>query len=137
MDVSLFTSDYELLKEIPLVDATILYVCTYTGKEALLIIRYALHVPSMKNYLIPPFIMRKTGITVNETPKIQIKKPTLKAYSIIFPSDKFWIPLRLSGIFLYFESHKPTREQVEECGSVSLITLEHNWNLHNVCILLQ
>ena len=42
-DVSPFTPDYKTLKDILLVDAAILYICPYTGSEAILVIRNALY----------------------------------------------------------------------------------------------
>jgi hypothetical protein len=41
-------------------------------KTYLLIVRNALHVPSMQHNLIPPFIMREAGLVVNDVPKMQV-----------------------------------------------------------------
>ena len=43
VDVNPFTPDYKSLKEILLVDTELLYICEYTRKEALLILRNSLH----------------------------------------------------------------------------------------------
>ena len=51
-------------KQIPIVDTTLQYDITYDGKTYMLVIRNALHVPSMNNHLIPPFLMREAGIIV-------------------------------------------------------------------------
>ena len=61
-DVSPFTPDYNSM-EIPIVDAAIQYDCPYTDKRYILVIRNALHVPSMSNNLIPPFMTREMGTT--------------------------------------------------------------------------
>ena len=53
------------------------------------VLRNALFVPSMKNNLIPPFMMREAGIRVNDTPKIQTFEPTKEDYSIYFPETDF------------------------------------------------
>ena len=57
VDVSPFTPDYTPLEQVEVVDAALEYECQFTGKVHLLIVRNALHVPSMENNLIPPFIM--------------------------------------------------------------------------------
>ena len=69
-DVNPFTPDYAFMR-ISIVDATVRYDCLYDGKSYIFVVRNALHVPSMRNNLIPPFIMREAGIRVNDTPKIQ------------------------------------------------------------------
>ena len=56
--------------QIPIVDAALQYDCPYTGNTCILVIRNALHVPTMDNHLIPPFIMRKAGIVVNDVPRL-------------------------------------------------------------------
>lgn len=69
VSVSPFTPDYPAMKA-KMVDAAVKYECPYTGVSYILIIRNAIYVPSMSNNLIPPFIMRECGITVNDVPKI-------------------------------------------------------------------
>ena len=71
-DVNAFSPDFEPMT-IPIVDAAVQYNCKFTGKSYLLIIHNALHVPSMENNLIPPFLMRETGISVDDTPKILLE----------------------------------------------------------------
>eukprot|EP00957_Ditylum_brightwellii_P122994 9377905-Ditylum_brightwellii.AAC.1 len=60
-DVSPFTPDYNSMK-IKIVDAVIKYDCPYNGMSRILVVRNALHVPSMQNNLISPFIMQEVGI---------------------------------------------------------------------------
>jgi hypothetical protein len=93
-DVNPFTPDYESML-IPIVDAAVRYECPYDGKTYILVVRNALHVPSMRNNLIPPFIMREAGIRVSDTPKIQVIEPTEDDHSIYFPDTDFRIPLSL------------------------------------------
>ena len=69
VDVSPFTPDYKLLT-VPLVDAMIKYDNPYNGKSYILVLRNALHVLSMDNNLIPPFMLRELWVTVNDIPKI-------------------------------------------------------------------
>ena len=51
-----FTPDYEPM-QVPLVDAAVWYDSPYDGKQYILVLRNALHVPSMTNNLIPPFAL--------------------------------------------------------------------------------
>ena len=47
-DVNPFTPDYDSML-IPIVDAAVRYECPYSGQAYILVIRNALHVPSMRN----------------------------------------------------------------------------------------
>ena len=81
VDVSAYSPDYPV-HELPVVDAAIRYDDPYDGGIHYFIIRNALHVPSMKNNLIPPFIMREAGIAVNDTPKIHLWDPGVENHSL-------------------------------------------------------
>ena len=123
VDVSPFTPDYKPL-QLPIVDAAIQYDCPYNGVSHILVIRNALHVPSMRNNLIPPFIMREAGIQLRDTPKIQVSNPSEDDHSLYFPGDGFRIPLSLWGVFSYFPSSKPTASMLEHSDEIHLITPE-------------
>ncbi len=129
VEVNPFSPDYDPLT-VRLVDAIIKYDCPNDGISRLLIFRNALHVPSMTNNLIPPFIMREAGIDVNDTPKIHVNDPTIQDHSIYFSEAKFRIPLRLSGIFSFFETAKPTVDDCETIEEVFTLTPE-KWNPHS------
>ncbi len=120
-DVNPFTSDYDSMT-IPIVDAAVSHQCPYDGRLYILLIRNALHVPSMQNNLLPPFVMREAGIRVTDTPKIQTIEPTEEDHSIYFPETDFRIPLSLWGMFSYFVTSKPTTEQMMEAEEVYLMT---------------
>jgi hypothetical protein len=129
VDVSPYTPDYKAM-QVPLVDAAIRYDDPYEGKSYILVIRNALLVPSMKHNLLPPFMLREAGMAVNEVPKIQIKDPTEDDHAIIFPETGFRIPLSLWGIFSYFPTSKPSREDLVEPSDVYLLT-PTQWNPHS------
>ena len=120
-DVNAFSPKYET-SQLPIVDAVIQDDCNHSGHSYLLIIRNALYVSEMNNYLIPPFIMREAGINVNDTPKIRVEDPGLLDHSIEFPETNFRIPLSLHGIFSYFPSTKPTPQMLEDCEEVYILT---------------
>ena len=74
-EVSPFTPDYESLSKVPIVDASIRYNYLHSGETYLLIVRNALSVPDVDHNLIPPFVMRDTGVDVKCIPKIECKNP--------------------------------------------------------------
>ena len=81
VDVSPFTPDYKLLT-MPLVDATVKYDNPYDGKTYILVLHNALYVPSMDHNLIPPFMLREMGVTVNDVPKIHKEDPSVDDHAI-------------------------------------------------------
>ena len=103
--------DYQPLM-VPLVDATVRYDNPYNGKSYILVLWNALFVPLMDNNLIPPFMLRETGVTVNDVPKIQKEDPTVDDHMITFMEMGFRIPLSLWGIFSYFPTSKPTHDNL-------------------------
>ena len=109
-EFSPFTPYYESLQKAPIVDADILYICWYTDKSCILIVYNSLSVPYMKQILIPPLILRNSGLQVNSTPKIQSKLTTIEDHSIFFCKDYFRIPFSLWGIFSYFPMLEPTKQ---------------------------
>jgi len=109
---------------IPIVGAAVLYQDPFPDREFILVIRNALHVPSMTHHLIPPFLLREHGLTVKDTPKIQLPNPSVDDHAILLDSS-FRIPLSLSGIFSYFETRKPTLEDLQALSdNIYLLTPE-------------
>ena len=102
----------------------------------MLVIQNALRVPSMSNNLIPPLIMRETGIIVNECAKIHCEDPTREYHAIILKGYDLRIPLRLHGIFSYFATRKPDIESVVDADKPSICATEiytltlTKWNPH-------
>jgi hypothetical protein len=121
VDVCPFSPDYPSMK-VKLVDAVLQYDCPLSGKVYMLLVRNAIHVPAMKNSLIPPFILRLAGITVNDVPKIQVKDPTVHNHVILFPETKFFIPLKLFGIFSSLPTSKPSVAGFEGCDKLYQLT---------------
>ena len=120
-DVSPYTPDCKSM-QVKIVDAAVKYECPYTGEEYVLIIWNALHVPSMANNLIPPFMLREAGIKVKDTPNIHCDDPTVKDHAIEFCETGFKIPLLLWGVFSYFPTSKPTEEFLQETEEVYMLT---------------
>ena len=129
-DVNAYDPQHGTMR-IPVVDAAVQYNCPYTDKPYILVIKNALHVPSMDNHLMPPFIMREAGIIINDIPKMQILDPDISDHSIYFKEDNVRIPLSLNGIFSYFSTSMPTSQMLEECEDVYLLT-PLKWDPHNI-----
>ncbi len=98
MRVNAFASAVGSLKQVPLVDAAIVYEDN-NSQQYLLVFYNALYIPSMENHLIPPFILREAGLRVDETPKIQSTDPGEKTHTIYDPGTGLRIHLGLHGIF--------------------------------------
>ena len=111
MEINPFTPQYKAMRA-TLVDGALLYDCPYSGKSYILVVQNAIHVPSMDNNHIPPFMMREARIVVNEKAKIHMDNPKDSDHSITFNSTGFQIPLYLWGIFSYFSTRRPTREDL-------------------------
>ena len=129
VDVSPLTPDYQPLM-VPLVDATVRYDNPYDVKSYILVLQNALHVPSMDNNLIPPFMLREMGVTVNDVPKIHKEDPTVDDHVITFVEMGFRIPLSLWGIFSYFPTSKPTHDNLLNPNEVYILS-PATWNPHS------
>ena len=58
---------------VTIVDAAVVYDCTWYQTSYILIARNILYVPSIYHNLIPPLIIHEAGITVNDTDMIHLK----------------------------------------------------------------
>jgi hypothetical protein len=127
-EVEPFDKTLGTAKQVPIVDAAISYDCPYTQQTHLLIIRNALYIPSMKNNLLPPFILREAGLQVKDVPKIHVDDPDVSDHSITFPDDNLRIPLQLWGIFSFFHTRIPTLDEITHAEPIFLTPDSHNWD---------
>ena len=100
------------------------------GKSYILVLRNALYVLSMDNNLIPPFMLREMGVTVNDVPKIHKVDPTVDDHAITFMETGFRIPLSLWGIFSYCPTSKPTHDDLLNQTEVYILS-PATWNPHS------
>ena len=120
-DVKPFSKDCSKLESVPIVDAALAYDCPFSGKTFILTVRNALHVKSMHHNLIPPFILREAGLKVNDIPRIHTDADELNNETHCIVSEgkgtnaELKIPLRLDGVFSYFETRQLTAEEVASC----------------------
>ena len=80
--------------------------------------------PSMKNNMLPPFILREAGITINDKAIIHLSDPSMDNHAIEFPETGFRIPLSLRGVFSYFSSVAPTTTSLQDGKDVYILTPE-------------
>ena len=72
VDVSQFPPDYQALEKVTIVDTVVQYTCQYMAKMYVLVFRNALSVPSMENNLIPPVILRESGLVVKDIARVSV-----------------------------------------------------------------
>ena len=124
-----FAKELKQLQGIRIVDALVAYDCPYTQQTVMLVIHNAYFVPSKLDNLIPPFLIREAGITVNDVPKIHCTNPTDAHHSIYFDEIKLRIPLQLRGIVSCFPSRKPEGEvEIEATSQVDLTPNREFWD---------
>jgi hypothetical protein len=93
------------------------------------LIRDSFYVPSLDHNLLPPFMMREAGVIVKDTPKIQLDDPSEEDHALTFPETGFRILLSLWGVFSYFRTTKPAKDDLVEPDEVYLLT-PTRWNPH-------
>ena len=131
VNVNPFSPKYKVLTT-RLVDTALQYDCPYSGQSYILVIWNAMYALSMENNLLPPFVFREAGITVNDKPKIHTQDPTTGDHIIVFPEMGFQIPLFLWGVFSYFSTCTPTTNTLQGNENVYILT-PPNWDPHNEC----
>ena len=125
-----FSSELGQARNVPIVDGAIAYDCPITGQVYILLVRNALHIPTMEVNLIPPFIMRAGGVIINDVPKSQCDNPTVSHHCISFKQCELKIPLQLNGIFSFFHHRVPTPSELEGCDKVFITPDSDSWNPH-------
>jgi hypothetical protein len=71
--------------------------------------------------------MRAFGIWVDDTPK---QFDEWSQHAIIVPMEDLTIPFDMRGVISYFDSHKPTKYELENCRRV-VLTLDKSWDPNN------
>ena len=99
---------------VPIIDASVVYDCTWYQTTYILISRNILSVPSMYHNIIPPFILRETGVTVNYTAMIHLKEPSIDDHDIICPNSDLRINIYLHGTFFCFSTLMQTPDDIPD-----------------------
>ena len=76
-----------------------------------------------KDSLICPNQLRCNGVRVDDCPK-HLALGLNTRHSIFFEEENLSIPLNLDGTISYFDSHLPTREEINTCQHLVLTSLE-------------
>ena len=124
VDVGAFSDSAGGLNNVPIVDAMLAYNCERTDQVYLLVFKNVLYIESMDDNLIPPFILREGGLTVNERAKIHCGDAvTEEDHTIQESATGLFITLQLRSIFSYFPSRKPNDDDLED-GVIVVMTPE-------------
>ena len=110
---------------VPVVDAAVAYYCPWYQTTYKLITRNIISFPSTYHNLIPPFILREAGLTVNDTAMIYLNKPPIDYHAIICPNSDLSIQIHLHGTFSCFSTRIPTPDEIlDPASQVVVITPE-------------
>ncbi len=135
VQVNAFASEVGSLKNIPVVDAVVVFDDLYGDGPPYFIVFYnALYIPSMSHHLIPPFLLREAGLVVNELPKIQAPNPDETTHSIYDPRTQMRIHLQLNGIFSYFKCRAMTPDELQQWREFPVVHATPNgreWDPYN------
>ena len=130
--VNAFSKSAGHMEDVPIVDAVIAYDCPFQSKTFLLLMRNALYIPELEVNLLPPFIVREADIPIDECPKSQAAHPTVDNHSMYLPSQDLRIPIQLRHTFSYFESRKPTNDELSQCDKIFITPDSTNWNPYSL-----
>ena len=116
----------------PIVDADVVYDYPWSQSTYILITRNFLSVPSMDHNLIPPFILREDGLTLNDTAMIHLNEPFIDDHAIIPPNSDLRIRIHLHGTLSCFSNRMPNPDEIlDPASQVVVITPEGaTWNPH-------
>ena len=119
-------------KTVDEVDAAVAYECEFTEKLPIIVIRNGMYLKEMKHNLLSPFIMRLSGLEVNEQPKFMIRNPTTKQHSIYFKENDIRLPLAIKGIVSFLATRKPSQEEYLNITTrLELTPTFTEWDPHN------
>jgi hypothetical protein len=112
-NVHSFSDERKPFSNIPIGTIATAWVDQGTGEVIVLVMNEALYFGNRLNHtLICPNQLRSFGIVVDDTPRQFSPKLT---HSIEVPGDNLTIPLEMNGVFSYFSSHKPFKDELENC----------------------
>jgi len=119
------------MNNIPIVTAATAFDDPSTGQTKILIIGQAIYMgDKVQHTLLCPNQMRAFGLHVEDIPMHLAPSSKPSAHTTYCPETDFNIPLPLEGVFSYFPSWTPTRDELETCKRVYL-TNEHEWDPHS------
>ena len=134
VNVSGFTKSLGKSLRVPVVTATVIFDCEFTGTFHVLVIHNALYIKDMEVNLIPPMMMRLDGIKVNECPKFLSDQPSINDHCAYFPDHDIRISFLLEGIVSYIPTRKPSDKELKDAeGEYLLLTSNtQDWDPHTI-----
>ena len=128
VDAAPFSDEYQSLTNIPVATCGTAWTCPQSGAVYILVLGQMLFFgEKLSHSLLCPNQMRAYGIQVQDTPTQFDSKSN---HNIIVPTDDdadVIIPLEMKGIVSIFESHNPTKEELESCDYL-MMTSEKRWD---------
>ena len=82
----------------------------------------------MEDNLLPLFIMRESGASVNDTPKIHCTDPISNDDCITSSKSELKIPLHINDKFYFFHTRKPTAKELHSCENIFITPDCQHWN---------
>ena len=82
----------------------------------------------MKDKLLLLFIMRESGVTVNDTPNIHFTDPTSNDHCISFAKSELKMPLHINGTFSLFHTRKATVNEILSFEKIFITPDLQHWN---------
>jgi Reverse transcriptase (RNA-dependent DNA polymerase) len=126
-DVTPYTSDYQPITNVAVVNAVTAFTDASTGVTVILRFNQVLwYGKRMKMSLINPNQLRHFGIAVSDD-------PTDKTRPFGIVTEYQEIPFQMDGTTVYFETRVPTAWELENCKTIE-VTDESVWNPSNVTI---
>ena len=129
--VNSFAKSAGSLDDVKIVDAVVAYDYPYQNKTFILLTRNALHVHDLCINIIPPFIMREGGITVDECPTYQAQTPSVSHHSMYSKEANLRIYFDLNGTFSSFKNRDPSDEELGSCDKIFITPDSASWNSYS------
>ena len=107
-----------MVKHVTIVNVALECDCPFTG-EVYVLIRNAIHAPSMDHNLIPPLMLRAGSIVINYSPKIHCADTIVDDHSIPFGQSDLWVPFQLNGVFSFFLTRVSAETELQKYEKLS------------------
>jgi len=120
-DVAPYSSQYESIKDVPIVTGATAWTSRESGETLILIIHEAIWMgDSLTHTLVNPNQLRAYGTTVQDN-------PFLTHLTLTDPDDSVTIDMHMNGTNIGFTTRTPTQDELESCRHLQLNS-EHEWN---------
>ena len=131
--VSPFTSSLGTI-DAPIITACVAYDDLKTHETYLLVFHQSIYINDMDTNLLCPFQLRSFDVVVNDIPlqHIPIPKRSHTDHSIITNDPQVQIPLSLDGVISYFNTRRPTIEEINDPSLIRIqMTSDNVWDPFN------